>query len=47
MEGKQFPRKEMNDGSWGSVLWFRAKTDTLEASGRTHHWAGEKTLVGV
>ena len=31
----------MYDGNWGSVLWFRARTDCLEIHERTHHWSGE------
>ena len=29
----------MYDGSWGSVLWFRARADSLVIHGRTHNWA--------
>ena len=28
----------MYDGRWESVLWFRARTDSLEINGRAHHW---------
>ena len=40
-------RKEMHDGSWGSVLWFRARTDSLEVNGRTHHWEGREDTCRV
>ena len=30
-----------------SVLWFRARTDSLEINGRTHHWTGGEDLCRV
>ena len=44
---KQYPRKEMYDGSWESALWFRARMDSLEINGRTHHWVGRENTYRV
>ena len=38
--------KERYVGSWGSVLWFRVRTDSLEINGRIHHWAGVEDVCG-
>ena len=37
---KQYPRKELYDGSWRSVANFRARTNSLDSRGSTDQWCG-------